>query len=87
MRIVQSPEFSEFEWNDKKADRNRLKHGITFDDAAEAMVRPHLEYRGRHSEELRVLAICPHSGRIIRCHLHRPRRKMPDHFGEAGKGL
>jgi uncharacterized protein len=30
----------EFEWNDEKADSNVIKHGVTFEEAAEAFFDP-----------------------------------------------
>lgn len=65
MRIVQAVQFTEFEWDERKAEQNVLKHGIAFEDAAEALTQPHIEYVSRRQEELRVLAICPQSGRLI----------------------
>ncbi|WP_244487745.1 BrnT family toxin [Aminobacter sp. DSM 101952] len=38
---------------------------MTFDEAAVAIVQPHLERESNRQGELRVLAICPSSRRII----------------------
>ena len=65
MKMVSSVEFTAFEWDTSKAELNELKHKITFEDAAMALRRPHLEYDSIRSGELRVVAICPHSNRII----------------------
>lgn len=65
MRVVDSEQYAQFEWDEYKAELNALKHGITFDDAAVALRQPHLEYDSVRSDEHRIVAICPHSGRII----------------------
>ncbi|MFH1796937.1 MAG: BrnT family toxin [Pseudomonadota bacterium] len=38
---------------------------MTFDEAAIALRQPHLEYDSIRSDEHRIVAICPHSNRII----------------------
>jgi uncharacterized DUF497 family protein len=65
MRIVQSVQFTEFEWDENKALSNYEKHGITFDEAAESLTLPHLEQESNRHGEIRILAICPLSHRII----------------------
>lgn len=65
MPAILDPDFKGFEWDDAKALANRLKHGITFDEAAEALSHPHIERPSYKNEEARVLAICPQSERII----------------------
>ncbi|MDP3897413.1 MAG: BrnT family toxin [Mesorhizobium sp.] len=42
-----------------------MKHKITFDDAALALMQPHLEYDSIRSDEHRIVAVCPQRGRII----------------------
>jgi uncharacterized DUF497 family protein len=65
MRRVEAPQFEAFEWDENKANSNFEKHGITFEEAAEALAQPHLEEKSNRKEEVRVLAICPLSQRII----------------------
>lgn len=65
MRIIHAAAFEEFEWDENKALLNMDKHGITFEEAATAVVEPHLEYESNRHGESRVLAICPLSSRII----------------------
>lgn len=38
-------EFISFEWDERKRLINLAKHGIDFEDAAEALYEPHIEYR------------------------------------------
>jgi uncharacterized DUF497 family protein len=57
--------FWEFDWDERKAELNVVKHGITFEEAAEALVQPPLEWDSYRDGEMRVLAICPFSMRII----------------------
>jgi uncharacterized DUF497 family protein len=65
MRVVRTAEFTEFEWDDGKAERNIWKHGISFEDAAVALTQPHIEFPGHKGNERRTVAICGHSGRVI----------------------
>jgi uncharacterized DUF497 family protein len=65
VRIVQDIPFWEFEWDENKAESNLEKHGISFGEAAEALAQPHLERESSRNGEMRVLAICPLSQRII----------------------
>jgi len=65
MQQVQRPAFEEFEWDLAEEEYNIRKHGIDFDQAAIALSRPHLEARSDRNGEVRILAICPASGRII----------------------
>jgi uncharacterized DUF497 family protein len=65
MRLVRETLFSEFEWDSAKEQRNIRKHGIDFDEALIALSQPHLEERSDRNGEVRTLAICPSSGRII----------------------
>lgn len=54
-----------FEWDEAKRKGNRLKHGIDFDDVVLALAQPRLETENMVHDELRVLATCPESGRLI----------------------
>ena len=65
MERVERIETDQFEWDKNKARLNFEKHGITFEEAAEAVVRPHLEEASSRDGEMRILAICPISERII----------------------
>ncbi|MDI6027082.1 BrnT family toxin [Corticibacterium sp. UT-5YL-CI-8] len=65
MQRIERPAFESFEWNPDKEAVNIEKHGIDFDQAAIALSQPHLEARSDRNGEIRILAICPSSGRII----------------------
>ncbi|RJG44370.1 BrnT family toxin [Mesorhizobium sp. DCY119] len=65
MHRIETLEFSGFEWNLGKEQSNIQKHGIDFDEAAIALSQPHIEVRSDRDGEVRTLAICPASGRII----------------------
>jgi uncharacterized DUF497 family protein len=65
MRAILEPDFRGFEWDEAKASSNIMKHGITFEEAAEALSHPHLERESHREGEARVLAICPMSSQII----------------------
>jgi uncharacterized protein len=65
MQPMERPVFDEFEWDRKKEAENIRKHGIDFDQAAIALSRPHLEARSDRNGEVRILAICPATNRII----------------------
>lgn len=54
-----------FEWDEAKRISNRHKHGIDFDDVVLALAGPRLETQTMANGELRVLATCPESGRLI----------------------
>ncbi|MCO6185517.1 BrnT family toxin [Rhizobium sp. L1K21] len=64
MRVVKK-EFSSFEWDEGKRLSNIEKHGIDFLTAAVALMQPHLESRTDRNGEVRILAICSESARII----------------------
>ncbi|MBX3573936.1 MAG: BrnT family toxin [Mesorhizobium sp.] len=65
MRIVEKVRFTRFDWHGPKEQTNLAKHGIDFDEALIALSRPHLEARSDRNGEVRILAICPHSDRVI----------------------
>jgi uncharacterized protein len=65
MQRIDQVEFEEFEWDASKERSNLGKHGIDFDEALIALSQPHLEKRSDRNGEVRILAICPSSGRII----------------------
>jgi hypothetical protein len=58
-----------FEWNDRKAEANLRKHGVTLDQAAEVLMDDHAdrfhleEYDDEHSgDEDRFITTAPHPG-------------------------
>ena len=57
--------FSSFEWDEGKRLSNLTKHRIDFKDAAAALQLPHLEMRSDRNGEVRTLAICMATMRII----------------------
>jgi uncharacterized DUF497 family protein len=57
--------FSSFEWDENKRQANILKHGIDFPAAAAALNKPHLEKTSDRHGEVRTLAVCPDSQRLI----------------------
>jgi uncharacterized DUF497 family protein len=65
MERVDEPEFHESEWDETKRIFNLRKHGIDFQDAADALLKPHLEVRSDRYGEARSLAICEAAKRII----------------------
>lgn len=64
MRFVEK-EFSSFEWDERKRLANIDKHGIDFLDAVTALMRPHAEKRTDRDGEVRILAVCPETERLI----------------------
>ncbi|WP_454850044.1 BrnT family toxin [Rhizobium binxianense] len=64
MKPVQE-QFSSFEWDEDKRQANILKHGIDFPRAAAALNEPRLEKRSDRNGEVRTLAICPDSLKLI----------------------
>jgi uncharacterized DUF497 family protein len=65
MHVVEAIGFIRFEWDAAKERINVAKHGIDFDEALLALSQPHLETRSDRNGEVRILAICPHSDRVI----------------------
>ncbi len=53
-----------FEWDAAKAD-NRLKHGISFDDAAQALLGLGISQQSMRGDENRFVSICECDGRTI----------------------
>jgi uncharacterized protein len=53
------------EWDEQKAAANHLKHGIDFDDAAEALYGTSLVFRSDRNREARWIAIGETEGRVI----------------------
>ncbi len=58
-------EFSSFEWDENKRQTNIRKHGIDFEDAILALGEPHIEFRSDRDGEVRTVAICPDSSKLI----------------------
>ncbi|MBB4301105.1 hypothetical protein GGD81_000120 [Rhodobium orientis] len=57
MRFLESQEFPEFEWNERKSESNLEKHGFDFDDAISVFEQPHLVDPCDFPDEERLLAI------------------------------
>lgn len=58
-------QFSRFEWDENKRLKNVEKHGIDFPRAAVALMQPHAEKRSDQNGEVRILAVCPETARLI----------------------
>ena len=54
-----------FDWDEAKRVSSRQKHGIDFEDVVLALAGPRFETVNSAHGELRVLATCPESGRLI----------------------
>ncbi|CDZ46925.1 BrnT family toxin [Neorhizobium galegae] len=54
-----------FDWNEEKRRTNLEKHQIDFEDAVFALQEPRLEFRSDRNGEVRTLAICPDTKRLI----------------------
>ncbi|HZC17369.1 MAG TPA: BrnT family toxin [Caulobacteraceae bacterium] len=54
-----------FEWDERKAEVNRQKHGIGFNDAAAAWLGMRLTKPSLHPEEARFVSLCMTNGRLI----------------------
>ncbi|HWU63457.1 MAG TPA: BrnT family toxin [Ensifer sp.] len=64
MQVVWT-EFSRFEWDEDKRISNIAKHGIDFPRAANALMQPHIEKSSDKHGEVRTLAVCSETGRLI----------------------
>jgi uncharacterized DUF497 family protein len=58
-------ELSSFTWDEDKRQSNLQKHGIDFEDAVLALSQPRIEFRSDRNGEVRTVAICPDSERLI----------------------
>ncbi|CAN7398718.1 BrnT family toxin [Neorhizobium sp. LjRoot104] len=54
-----------FEWDEDKRRTNLEKHRIDFEDAVFALQEPRLEFPSDRNGEIRILAICPDTKRLI----------------------
>lgn len=63
--IVEITEFAQFEWDEDKRVANIKKHGIDFEDAVFALAERRYEYPSLRNGEIRTVAICPESNRLI----------------------
>ncbi|WP_348270559.1 BrnT family toxin [Rhizobium sp. YS-1r] len=54
-----------FEWNEDKRRTSLEKHQIDFEDVVFALQEPRLELRSDRNGEVRILAICPNTERLI----------------------
>ena len=55
----------DFEWDPDKAEANLRKHGISFEDAALALIGAALTQQSRRGEESRFQSFCVLEGEII----------------------
>lgn len=58
-------ELSSFEWDETKRTLNLEKHGLDFEDAILALQKPRLEFSSNRDGEIRTLAICPDTNKLI----------------------
>jgi uncharacterized DUF497 family protein len=58
VRRIHELEFSGFEWDEAKRQQTLTEREIDFAEAAEAILRPHLEQTSNRNDEIRKLAIC-----------------------------
>jgi uncharacterized protein len=65
MRRVEKIEFDTFEWDEAKRQRVFAEREIDFLQAAEALLRPHLEEPSNKQGEDRILAICPIGTKLV----------------------
>lgn len=66
-----------FDWDSKKAEANRRKHGVSFDEAATVFLDPHAisgPDPDHSAEEERYITFgCSKLGRLLAvCHTYRP---------------
>ncbi|SCX25455.1 hypothetical protein DSM25558_3786 [Agrobacterium sp. DSM 25558] len=61
----ETTEVISFEWDEKKRHINIEKHRIDFEDAVLALQQPRFEMRSSRNGEVRTLAICPITDRLI----------------------
>lgn len=54
-----------FEWDDRKAEANLLKHGIGFNDAAAALLGLAIVLPSPRAMENRFISVCECDGRLI----------------------
>ena len=54
-----------FEWDERKAESNRLKHGIGFNDAASALMGLAILLFSERSGENRFISVCECGDRLI----------------------
>ena len=65
MQFVEKAEISDFEWDEGKRLRTLSERHIDFIDAAYALLLPHLAQPSNRNDEVRTLAICQASKRVI----------------------
>lgn len=63
--MAEAAPLRKFEWNETKRLSNLAKHGIDFEDAITALQGPRIEFKSIRNGEVRTLAICPDTNRII----------------------
>jgi uncharacterized protein len=57
--------YQKFEWDEKKRETNISKHNLDFEDVLEALLLPRLEYLSERHDEIRTVAICQETNKII----------------------
>jgi uncharacterized DUF497 family protein len=57
--------FASYTWDENKRAANLVKHKVDFEDAVLALEQPHLEMPSERNGEVRTLAICPETNRLI----------------------
>ncbi|WP_246660174.1 BrnT family toxin [Rhizobium sp. FKL33] len=57
--------FAQTTWDERKRLLNIDKHGIDFKDAVAALTEPHLEMSSNRHGEIRTLAVCRQTKRLI----------------------
>jgi uncharacterized DUF497 family protein len=65
MQRVEKLEFDDFDWDEAKRQRVLAEREIDFLQAAEALLRPHLEEPSDKHGEARTLAICPIGTKLV----------------------
>ena len=65
MHRVDTVEFTEFEWDERKRQLTIDKSGVDFAVIAPWLLKAHLESPSRRSDEPRIQAICGSQGRTV----------------------
>jgi uncharacterized protein len=62
---VEKVEFDSFDWDEAKRQRVLAEREIDFLQAAESLLKPHLEEPSDKQGEVRTLAICPIGTKLV----------------------
>ena len=65
MQRIEKLEFSTFDWDEAKRQRVLEEREIDFLEAAEALLKPHLEEPSDRQGEARILAICMIGTKVV----------------------